>query len=50
MFKFPAFFQECQKSVKQKSELVNRLEEKSSAFADTLRKLDDKYVRTEPKF
>ena len=30
--------------MKQKSELISRLEEKSTAMADTLKRLDDKYV------
>jgi hypothetical protein len=37
-------FQECQKSLKQKSELINHLEEKTGAMGDTLKKLDDKYI------
>ncbi len=36
------WLQECQKSLKQKGELIYRLEEKTSAMADTLKKLDDK--------
>ena len=34
--------QECEMSLKHKSELIDRLEVKTTAMTDTLQKLDDK--------
>merc|ERR1712012_517945 len=39
--------QECESSLKHKSELIGRLETKTTAMTDTLQKLDNQYVETE---
>lgn len=36
--------QECESSLKHKTELIGKLESKNAAMADTIQKLDEKYV------
>jgi len=38
---------ECEKSLKHKSEMITRLETKTTAMAETLQQLDDKFVESE---
>ena len=40
--KLYVIFQECETSLKHKSELIDRLEMKTTAMTDTLQKLDNK--------
>merc|ERR1719319_1191567 len=41
---------ECEKSLKHKSEMIFRLETKTTAMAETLQQLDDKFVESERNF
>lgn len=42
------FFQECESSLKQKTELIGRLEAKAAEMAETIRKLEAQYVFQSP--
>ncbi|KAK8733881.1 hypothetical protein OTU49_006229 [Cherax quadricarinatus] len=42
-------FQECESSLKQKTELIARLEDKAAEMAETIRNLESKYVSQGPQ-
>lgn len=43
------FFQECESSLKQKTELIGRLEAKAAEMAETIRNLEAQYVFQGPQ-
>ncbi|KAK6627696.1 hypothetical protein RUM44_010175 [Polyplax serrata] len=44
---FPMFFQDCESSLKQKTELVTKLEAKTALITETFQKLEEKYEKLE---
>lgn len=42
-------FQECESSLKQKTELIGRLEAKAAEMAETIRNLESQYVFQDPQ-